>query len=1293
MKRIMAFLVAVMLITGLLSGITANAYGFDHNGPHIWGEWQTVYPAGCEYSGEKVRYCTLCGYSEYGTLPPKGHLFTDPWKTIQEPTCTEEGVEYNRCNRRITNAADTYNACDGYEWYRPLPALGHDWSEWYVVVEPQPGKDGYEERKCNRCGITETNPLHVDDEEPGDDVSDVLLDVVKVVKNQPANGVCFTEGEEIEYYVTALNVSGHVLYAVEIRDPLKGSNEDALISSCDELGNKEALDGSFRYTVTAEDVRNGMVENTAYGSWWDAADEERYAQASNTVLTPVNGAGTSFRVKKEVVSEPANGEYYVYDEEIVYEITVSWPEGVDYYDGAELYDDLLGGCLKPDFTIGGSDGNEERSTYRYRVTSDDVINGSVVNQAYVVYPTGGGNYEAIYSNIVEVPTGGEIFPGRGVETVKEILGTPENGEYYAVGEEVDFGIMVSNYTDHDLSHVIFWDALAPDGIASAEDGYDMEAGESIRTHFYYTVTEEDAEIGFVVNQAYITWVDTVTGGEGYGFSNIVTAPTMAGDPPVPESMARVRKIVTSQPTNGMYYEEGETVWYHVTVTSVGEASVYDAVLSDPYMGDDVFVGDLAPGEEFEISYNHVVTAYDVEQGGVWNGACLDFVDVLGDPGYGWSGEVYVPCGENVPGIELNGEISVVKKEISTPANGLFYVEGETVSYEIIVACENAESFTLHDVEIMDDDFSENAGSLNAGESYTARYDYVVTAADTAMGRHANQAYVVWGDEPGAHDRSEVSNVVTVPCDVEIPEYKGEVIVNKSVLSTPADGIAYRPGEIVTYSIVVSNGTNEPIRNVEVYDELDNLIWTRETYIGYSDCIDSGWGELFTYSHTVTEEDAETGKLLNEAIALVVPDSTQTTQAIHSQIVEVTTAPGTPVPNEIEELTLYKYELSTPQNHMYYQKGEMIRFAVLMSSNTGAVYTDVKGYDILLEDTGYFYGSMATWDGSPAMMYINYEVTDIDVMLGSVSNVAWAEATDAEGIAHVAISNEVVVPVGVPSIPYPPVPGGKGDHCRIYTSAEGEGIESVRTDYCTVHGKAEAEAEALLMQGKTDQAKALWRNAVSAAYKALIREADEELAALLIREQAAFDMRMLVWEEILTESGADKETVDRAVIAKYREHTASLCAEKAYHDQKEIKTVEPDEITAPMVTSCRIDISDDAMGNTVTTTLCVAHRPGQKAIERLSAAMETANDDDRDALREKIFATRANELDAVFAGVLASADSTRTAKIMLYKTILGGELELRGRTLAILYAEDPAAADELLLRAYRTATAELCGLGK
>lgn len=79
----------------------------------------------------------------------------------------------------------------------------------------------------------------------------------------------------------------------------------------------------------------------------------------------------------------------------------------------------------------------------------------------------------------------------------------------------------------------------------------------------------------------------------------------------------VRKAVTSDPRNGEYYQEGETIAFTVSVTNDGNVPIVDIALSDTLSALES-VASLQPGETAVRNYEYVVTDDDAARGSLTN---------------------------------------------------------------------------------------------------------------------------------------------------------------------------------------------------------------------------------------------------------------------------------------------------------------------------------------------------------------------------------------------------------------------------------------------------------------------------------------------------------------------------------------------------------------------------------------------------------------------------------------------------------------------------------------------------
>ncbi len=109
---------------------------------HSFGVWFVNRSATCMEDGENRRNCTKCSYYETEVIPATGH---DYESGVTAPTCTEQGFTTHTCSACGDSYVDRYTA-----------AMGHDWDEGIVTVEPTEDAVGEMTYTCERCGQTRT---------------------------------------------------------------------------------------------------------------------------------------------------------------------------------------------------------------------------------------------------------------------------------------------------------------------------------------------------------------------------------------------------------------------------------------------------------------------------------------------------------------------------------------------------------------------------------------------------------------------------------------------------------------------------------------------------------------------------------------------------------------------------------------------------------------------------------------------------------------------------------------------------------------------------------------------------------------------------------------------------------------------------------------------------------------------------------------------------------------------------------------------------------------------------------
>jgi len=712
-------------------------------GPHSWGDWHGT-GGTCVNPGRQERTCTVCGATETRTGSGGEHDW-GAWKTIKPGTCVESGEEERTCNlcgktekRTTGGGGHQYGAwkevkapsctedgreehycryCGRMEW-DVIPATGHDMGTWYVFEAPQVGLPGIERRDClNECGYFETREIPALEQ----DFDNVVINPGDVNLTPDDN--------------TNVTVPG---------DSVNADNPD--------------------YVVTDPNGNDNYTEITPGGSG-----------------EPESAAGLSLSLV--LSSIPANGTHFVVGETVVF--TAAWANTTPY----TLKDQIvsIGGTVapvlgsellylstlspEPDVEIApGASGSHSLTVV---VSEADVANGAIHATAdFSANTKEGVELGQVIAPFVTAPCGeGTLANSAGVYLEKFIRNTPANGEYYVPGEVLNYALTLILDDGLLLDDAAIYDPIIDNDGLVISYGKGLYGGMGMDV--FYTVTEEDAQRGYVENTAYATWSYSDSGKAGYCESATVIAPCgsdNSGDFGLTAGLS-VTKTVTSTPNNGSYYEPGEVIFFEITATNTSAETLTNLTFHDPLITDapGATVPTFAPGEAASFQAFYVVTDVDAFAGSVTNVAYMTADDADGHQMVEYSNTVTVPCGHTYLNIIPTPDapfgtfdsLAVVKTEESLPLNGQFYTEGEVIHYSITYT--NDGELPLTDVQVWDvmnvTMPVAHAETLQPGESRVCYYQHTVTAEDVAAGSVMNIAHASYPVPNAAGFANSTSNVV------------------------------------------------------------------------------------------------------------------------------------------------------------------------------------------------------------------------------------------------------------------------------------------------------------------------------------------------------------------------------------------------------------------------------------------------------------------------------------------------------------------------------------------------------
>nr|WP_321231209.1 gliding motility-associated C-terminal domain-containing protein [uncultured Psychroserpens sp.] len=381
---------------------------------------------------------------------------------------------------------------------------------------------------------------------------------------------------------------------------------------------------------------------------------------------------------------------------------------------------------------------------------------------------------------------------------------------------------------------------------------------------------------------------------------------------------------------------GDTINYTITVENTGNVTLDGVTIIDTLTDADGNVLTLTTGPTFDSAdqgsaegillvdetatyfATYVITQNDVDAGGVSNtvlasGNSPDDTTVTDDSDDPNDTDNVDPDNDGDPDDPTDTLINedpiiIAEKSATITDNGDGVLgAGDTISYTITV--ENTGNVTLDGVTITDTltDLDGNvltlttgptfngadAGSLEGillvGETATYLATYVITASDVTAGGVSNTV-LASGDSP---DDTNVTDVSDDPNDTDNvdpdndgdPDDPTDTLINPNALLDVVkvadvldngDGVI-GVGDVITYTITVSNAGNLTLSNVMIVDTFTNAngvsltLDSGPTYVSSS--LGSAEGDLlvgetatYTATYTITQNDVDAGGVINSVVA-------------------------------------------------------------------------------------------------------------------------------------------------------------------------------------------------------------------------------------------------------------------------------------------------------------------------------------------------------------------------------------------------------------------------------------------
>ena len=430
-----------------------------------------------------------------------------------------------------------------------------------------------------------------------------------------------------------------------------------------------------------------------------------------------------------------------------------------------------------------------------------------------------------------VPTNPDKKDTADIKVVKEVTDIKRNQESLGkdvkvqAGDVIEYKIKVTNTGSLDLTNVVLDEKLVGIDIDAKDLKIgDLKAGDSKEIFATYTVTYEKDIKGKadengnplpIINEVFVKGESVPTKpdqkSEEVSDDSKVETPVEEAPSYDISKIADKEKVTTA----------GEEITYTITVTNTGNTILKDLTVRDDMLGIDKVISEIKINGTNVISKKYTVTQDDIDKGGV-----IKNIVTVGDKET-----------ERDVDVEQNPGYTAVKtadKEKVTTA-------GEVITYTITVT--NTGNTTLKDIAVKDDmaGIDTKIDTIEVGKSASVTGTYTVKQSDIDKGGKIHNVATV-GDKSPEKD---------VPVE-QNPGYTAVKTADKEKVTTA--------GEVITYTITVTNTGNTTLKDIAVKDDMAGI----DTKI---DTIEVGKSASVTGTYTVTQADIDKGgKIHNVATA-------------------------------------------------------------------------------------------------------------------------------------------------------------------------------------------------------------------------------------------------------------------------------------------------------------------------------------------------------------------------------------------------------------------------------------------
>ncbi|MBW1297895.1 DUF7507 domain-containing protein, partial [Aquimarina litoralis] len=860
------------------------------------------------------------------------------------------------------------------------------------------------------------------------------------------------EGETITYNFNIINTGNVTLSNISISDPLVTVNGGPISLAPTE---NDTTTFFANYTITQTDIDNGSITNSAIVTANDTNgnpisdtsddpndptdnDTNGDGEPDDTTVTTLMSNPELTIFKTGVFIDTNNDGLAQAGETIQYIFDVTNSGNVTIT-GISITDPLIpvmGGPI--DLAPGQTDNTTFTGTYI--LLQSDVNAGEVINTA-----TGSGSDPSggSVSDTSDDPTTADdndptvttLARDPELTLFKTANFNDENGDGIPqAGETISYTFDVRNTGNVTITNITITDPIVP--VMGGPITLNPAQVDNTSFTALYTIQQSDIDSGNLTNSALVTGEDDDGGiiTDVSDFSDDPDNPNNEdldgdGDPDDPTVTDLVRnpeltllKIGTFNDTNNDGFAQvGETITYTFEVINSGNTTITDIVINDPLVNVTGGPIDLIPGQSDTTTFSatYIITQFDVDSGSITNSAVVSGQDPNGNTITDNSDDPTNttdqddnndgnPDDDTVTTFTVQSGITISKE--SLPAvDGTYDSVGEQINYSIVIT--NTGNTTLTNINITDN--NADAGSITPqnitillpGETITASAIHTITQADLDNGTVSNTA-IVEAVGPSGNLVIDISDDPNNPMNIDTDgDGDPDDITNTDLNQTPSlsltkaadnapDGLWDTVGEVITYTLQVTNAGNVTLNNINISDtnaDVGSIIPDNIATLLP--------GETVTViaAHTITQQDLDTGSVTNIATATaedtnggIITDDSDDPNNPTDNDTNGDGDPDDPTVTSTPQLGTIDI-LKTVDSDTYTEIGDILNYTITITNTGNVTLLNVNVIDpnaVLNDPT-----SVPTLSpGETFIVTATHIIAEQDMINGFVENIAFANAS-------------------------------------------------------------------------------------------------------------------------------------------------------------------------------------------------------------------------------------------------------------------------------------------------------------